>query len=1363
MTCTTTFEKKYLPLTFRKLLLFSLLLFSASFARAQCVPQYGSNCASNDVIDDFTLTGYNGSNISDLNTGCSTAGYDDRTTTVPAIDLQQGGTYSGTLASVFGSGQNVRIWIDFDNNLVFDPAEQVGFFGPFGGPSATPFSITLPFTAPVASNLRMRVRLVFSTAASSIDPCNNYNFGETHDYLVNVLPTPACSGTPNAGTTTPSGTVNTCNNGVITLVNTGSTFATGLTYEWEQFTGAGPWVTAVGGTGLNTTTYTTPAITGTIQYRFKITCANGGLSGYTPAVTINTAPPNYAPIPHVEDFESWISYCSPNDVPSQYWSNTPSTGNKSWRREDQGLPAWTSTWGNYSPDSKSGNHSARWHSSALNPNDTGNLDLYLDCSSIANPNKQLYFWYINQFSTGDSLKVMLSTNGGATFTQIGGADTSSEWKLLTFPLVSSSAQTIVRFRGRQYTWNWDDLGIDSLYVAPPCTGTPAAGVISPASPLTVCPGANTTLTTTGTTMAGSLSFQWQSSTNGGTTWTNVVGGSGATTTSYTTPVLSDTIQYRLIVTCLTGNLSDTSDPMIVNVPQPTYATLPYSESFESWLTRCEPDDIPSDNWTNTPAAGDQSWRREDQGASAGWGSSGGGYNPAAVQGSHSARFHSWSSWNGSGIMDLYVNCSAPGNKELQFFHIDKDDPWSSDSLKVFLSTNAGVTFTQIADYDTSTLSGWTHRTVPFTSTSATTVIRFKGIGDGGNDMGIDAVNVLLPCTGNPDAGSVVQLTPCSGQNFFLQLTGNTLAAGLTYQWQESTNNTTWTNVAGGTLQISTTSITAPTYFRCIVTCTASGLTDTTASSLFNLATFYYCYCASAADNSSDDDIGNLTITKVSDGSTILNNGNASPLTNNPTATNVYTNYTNLTPDTLFLDTNYNFSVTQIVSSTWVPQDGAAVFIDMNHDGQFDPVGEQVMYNFTDATTQIADGDFTIPDTALTGLTGMRVVLVQGTWQFPAPCGSYWTGETEDYLVYLSYPPCEGTPDGGTAYISDTLVCAGYVITLTDSTHSNKRAGLSWVWESATSLSGPWTLITGSENKDTINRPADADMYYRMRIVCSYTGLESTSNAVFVKMKVPYKCYCTSYADGGAADVTDNGAFSIGGFVTNTGGSHLNNPTAIKRFTDWTDGAVAFMNVDTTYEVSAYQIMKSGSHTDAKVTLFIDFDNNNVYDIPQERVWTGYTTATQPYINSTVTIPAGAVTNVYTGMRLIINEDVNPNVPSDEACGTYTSGETEDYVVKFFAKGAPTTGVGTTSLFSDAALYPNPTDGRFKVVMTTPSNMKDLDITITNLTGQKVMGYHYDHPGRHFTADLDMSSQPRGVYLVELRSGNERAIRKLVVR
>lgn len=68
--------------------------------------------------------------------------------------------------------------------------------------------------------------------------------------------------------------------------------------------------------------------------------------------------------------------------------------------------------------------------------------------------------------------------------------------------------------------------------------TPIAGTAAGTSP--ICSGSTSTLTLTGS--AGNI--QWQQSADGTTGWANVTGGSGATTTSYTTPALTVTTYYR---------------------------------------------------------------------------------------------------------------------------------------------------------------------------------------------------------------------------------------------------------------------------------------------------------------------------------------------------------------------------------------------------------------------------------------------------------------------------------------------------------------------------------------------------------------------------------------------------------------------------------------------------------------------------------------------------------------------------------------------------------------------------------------------------------------------------------------------------
>ncbi|MCR5861276.1 T9SS sorting signal type C domain-containing protein [Flavobacterium sp. J372] len=100
-----------------------------------------------------------------------------------------------------------------------------------------------------------------------------------------------------------------------------------------------------------------------------------------------------------------------------------------------------------------------------------------------------------------------------------------------------------------------------------------AGVIE-ASSKVICTGTSTTVSVTGST----TTIQWQQSTNG-TTWVNVTGGSGATTETYTTPVLTSTTYYRTIVTGVACS-NPNSDPIQVIVnPGPVAGTVSANKSI----------------------------------------------------------------------------------------------------------------------------------------------------------------------------------------------------------------------------------------------------------------------------------------------------------------------------------------------------------------------------------------------------------------------------------------------------------------------------------------------------------------------------------------------------------------------------------------------------------------------------------------------------------------------------------------------------------------------------------------------------------------------------------------------------------------
>ncbi|KAA9331134.1 T9SS type A sorting domain-containing protein [Adhaeribacter soli] len=94
--------------------------------------------------------------------------------------------------------------------------------------------------------------------------------------------------------------------------------------------------------------------------------------------------------------------------------------------------------------------------------------------------------------------------------------------------------------------NLDNLrpNIQITFLANPCTAPPTGGTtISSAG--STCPNANFTLSLNGTSVGIGLTYQWQSSANGTTGWTNIA---GATSSSLTTSQTASTY-YRAQVTC----------------------------------------------------------------------------------------------------------------------------------------------------------------------------------------------------------------------------------------------------------------------------------------------------------------------------------------------------------------------------------------------------------------------------------------------------------------------------------------------------------------------------------------------------------------------------------------------------------------------------------------------------------------------------------------------------------------------------------------------------------------------------------------------------------------------------------------------
>lgn len=104
-----------------------------------------------------------------------------------------------------------------------------------------------------------------------------------------------------------------------------------------------------------------------------------------------------------------------------------------------------------------------------------------------------------------------------------------------------------------------------------CSGQPVGGTAS-AAQNALCANNFTTINVTGQTTDMDITLQWKQSAVSGGPYSNVTGGSGANSTTYTTPALSSTTYYVCEVTCLNSGLSSLSTEAIVTINNPQVAS-----------------------------------------------------------------------------------------------------------------------------------------------------------------------------------------------------------------------------------------------------------------------------------------------------------------------------------------------------------------------------------------------------------------------------------------------------------------------------------------------------------------------------------------------------------------------------------------------------------------------------------------------------------------------------------------------------------------------------------------------------------------------------------------------------------------------
>jgi hypothetical protein len=211
--------------------------------------------------------------------------YTDFTALTPT-NLQPTVTYPATVYH-FHSGTDVitnysNIYIDFNQNgLYTDPGETFPLTK-VGGAFLTDFTgnISIPLTAtPGLTGMRVILR-----EGAISGPCGAVTYGEIEDYIVNILPPPACSNPPAAGNA--YGVTNICNGTTTALVDTGYSLGTSL--QWQTSTDGTTWTNFLGA-GATTAAITSSPLVDSAFYRLKVTCVD---SSYSNVLKLTAKAPN---------------------------------------------------------------------------------------------------------------------------------------------------------------------------------------------------------------------------------------------------------------------------------------------------------------------------------------------------------------------------------------------------------------------------------------------------------------------------------------------------------------------------------------------------------------------------------------------------------------------------------------------------------------------------------------------------------------------------------------------------------------------------------------------------------------------------------------------------------------------------------------------------------------------------------------------------------------------------------------------------------------------------------------------------------------------------------------------------------------
>jgi len=200
--------------------------------------------------------------------------------------------------------------------------------------------------------------------------------------------------------------------------------------------------------------------------------------------------------------------------------------------------------------------------------------------------------------------------------------------------------------------------------------------------------------------------------------------------------------------------------------------------------------------------------------------------------------------------------------------------------------------------------------------------------------------------------------------------------------QSSNNPTSWSwSFEGGTPGTSSsenptiTYNTAGTYDVSLTATNSAGSDNETKTEYITVSESTITYCTASGNNQNYEYISGVQVGSIN------NSSGASGYTD---FTSISTNATRGASVSLTLTPGF---VSSSYTEYWT------IWVDWNQDGDFDESNEEV---YSNSSRSSVSGSFTVPTTATTGSTRMRVIMKYGS--YADSCGTFTYGEVEDYTI-----------------------------------------------------------------------------------------------------------------------------------------------------------------------------------------------------------------------------------------------------------------------------------------------------------------------------------------------------------------------------